>query len=271
MLLYTLPGKLDEAVVIKRPSKTCKTPYVADISIHGTNFMGHTPALGCCGLADSNATVVTSLINNPKGVCTHSIQLAKVNTKDHNIYVGIHTKLAEIITQEAIKNNCIQKLQNVTDLQREKKFLNSRFDFTGIQENGRRFILEVKSVPLADYEDITAKERKKKDYSDRPYNSKVAYFPDGYRKKKGAVVSPRALKHINELKEICLQGEIDTYMCYVIQRSDASSFQISVLDPIYREAVIEAINCGVQIIRLQVSWNENGEAHFITDKLYMNI
>ena len=56
-------------------------------------------------------------------------------------------------------------------------------------------------------------------------------------------------------------------MCYVIQRSDASSFQVSVLDPTYRQAVLDAVDCGVKIITLQVSWNEKGEAHFITDSL----
>ena len=270
LLLYTIPGELNVANIIKRPSRLCKTPYVADICIDDQFHMGHTPALGCCGLADNGANVIVNKIQNPKGVCSHSIQLAMVETKGHTIYVGIHTKLAELITKSAIEKNCISALQNVTQLEREKTYMNSRFDFTGIQENGRRFILEVKSVPLADYEDITAKERKKKDYSDRAFDSKVAYFPDGYRKKKGAVVSPRALKHINELKEICLQGEIDTYMCYVIQRSDASSFQTSVLDPTYKEAVEEAVKCGVKIVRLQVGWNEKGEARFITDCLKMN-
>tara|TARA_Y100001935_G_C17303536_1_gene510796 strand:- start:770 stop:1582 length:813 start_codon:yes stop_codon:yes gene_type:complete len=270
MLLYTIPGELNVANIIKRPSRLCKTPYVADICIDNQSHMGHTPSLGCCGLADNGANVIVNKIQNPKGVCSHSIQLAIVETKGQTIYVGIHTKLAELITKSAIEKNCISALQNVTQLQREKTFMNSRFDFTGIQDNGRRFILEVKSVPLADYEDITAKERNKKDYSDRAFDSKVAYFPDGYRKKKGAVVSPRALKHINELKEICLQGEIDTYMCYVIQRSDASSFQTSVLDPTYKQAVDEAVKCGVKIVRLQVGWNEKGEARFITDCLKMN-
>ena len=59
--------------------------------------------------------------------------------------------------------------------------------------------MEVKNVPLADYEDVTAKDRKKMCFDDRSINSKVAYFPDGYRKKQTDTVSPRALKHINEL------------------------------------------------------------------------
>ena len=36
------------------------------------------------------------------------------------------------------------------------------------------------------------------------------------------------------------------------------SFQTSVLDPTYKEAVEEAVKCGVKIVRLQVGWNEKG-------------
>jgi hypothetical protein len=42
-------------------------------------------------------------------------------------------------------------------------------------------------------------ERKKANFEDRDFNSKVAYFPDGYRKKAKDTISPRALKHILEL------------------------------------------------------------------------
>ena len=59
-------------------------------------------------------------------------------------------------------------------------------------------------------------------------------------------------------------------MCYVIQRDDASSFQTSILDPTYKQAVKEAMYCGVKIITLQIKWNKKGEARFVTDKLKLN-
>ena len=44
---------IHQASIIKRPSKTSKTPYVADIILNNdetnTETMGHCPALGCCG------------------------------------------------------------------------------------------------------------------------------------------------------------------------------------------------------------------------------
>jgi DNA-binding sugar fermentation-stimulating protein len=58
-------------------------------------------------------------------------------------------------------------------------------------------------------------------------------------------------------------------MCYVIQRTDINSFQPSIIDTQYREAVKLAVDAGVEIIRLVVEWNKQGEAYFVKDDLYM--
>jgi DNA-binding sugar fermentation-stimulating protein len=127
--------------------------------------------------------------------------------------------------------------------------------------------MEVKNVPLADFEDVTAVERKKRNYSGRDFGSKVAYFPDGYRKKATDTVSPRALKHIRELTLIKKESKTRCIMCYVIQRTDVDRFTVSVLDPQYREAVRFAIETGVEIIAMVVEWTREGEAYFVRDDL----
>jgi len=274
--------KLIEGQVIKRPSKYIKTPYVADIKCSESDeeVLGHTASLGCCGLADVNAIILMSLSpeskSKPKNQanmkCTHTVYLSVLRDKDNEQIIGIHPKLAETLTESALKSNQLSRLQNIKSWRREtpiyiKDKIDSRFDFTGIDENGVPFIMEVKNVPLADYEDISAKERAKLDFSDRDFNSKVAYFPDGYRKKSSDPVSPRALKHIRELTIIKKETEIRCIMCYVIQRTDVNRFQPSVIDPEYREAFKEAINAGVEIITMVVSWNRNGEAYFVRDDL----
>jgi DNA-binding sugar fermentation-stimulating protein len=58
-------------------------------------------------------------------------------------------------------------------------------------------------------------------------------------------------------------------MCYVIQRTDVSSFQPSIIDPKYREAFIEAMSAGVEIITLVVQWTREGHAYFIKDDLHI--
>ena len=149
--------------------------------------------------------------------------------------------------------------------------VDSRFDFSGIDENGVPFIMEVKNVPLADYEDVTAKDRKKMSFDDRDINSKVAYFPDGYRKKSTDPVSPRALKHINELTLIKRMSKTRCIMCYVIQRTDVNRFQPSIIDLEYRNAFIKAMNAGVEIITMVIHWNRDGEAYFIRDNLPISL
>ena len=127
--------------------------------------------------------------------------------------------------------------------------------------------MEIKNVPLADYEDMSSKERKKMDFTGRDWNSKVAYFPDGYRKKITEPVSPRALKHVRELTTIKKETKVRCILCFVIQRTDVNRFTASVIDEEYRSAVKDAIETGVEIITLVIKWNRDGVAEFVRDDL----
>lgn len=284
MLLLKL-NNLQEGKVIKRPSKYIKTPYVADIKTETLEHtvLGHSASLGCCGLADVGAHILMTPVPPKKGnkeniklSCQYRVYLSVVREKEKEMIVGIYPKLAEQLTESALKKNLLPTLKNVKSYKPEtpiyvEGLVDSRFDFTGIDQNGTPFIIEVKNVPLADYEDMTAKERKKMCFDDRQFNSKVAYFPDGYRKKQTDTVSPRALKHISELTIIKRMSKTRCIMCYVIQRTDVNRFQPSVIDPEYRAAFVEAVNSGVEIITMVVEWTRDGEAYFIRDDLPINI
>ncbi len=273
---------LIEGSVVKRPSKFIKSPYVADIQLLKNNsdktILGHTASLGCCGLADAGATVLMSPVpfkkkkDETKLSCEYRVYLSVILERDQQIVIGIHPKLAENLVESALKANLLSRLLNIKKYKREAAIyvegkVDSRFDFAGIDCNDIPFIMEVKNVPLADYEDITAKDRKGKCYDDRQVGSKVAYFPDGYRKKSSDPVSPRALKHIKELTLIKSESKTRCIMCYVIQRTDVDRFQPSIIDPEYREAVKIAIGAGVEIITLVVNWTKSGEAYFVRDDL----
>lgn len=284
LLLLQLNG-LVEGQVVKRPSKYIKTPYVADVKCIESDeeVLAHTAALGCCGLADINASVLMTLSDsktkpkNKAGMkCSHTIYLSVLREGEHCQIVGIHPKLAETLVENALNANVLSRLLNVRRYRREvvmyiEDKVDSRFDFSGIDCNGVPFIMEVKNVPLADYEDVSAKDRSTMDFTGRSFNSKVAYFPDGYRKKVTDTVSPRALKHIKELtlikQEINPEKNVRCIMCYVIQRTDVNRFQPSIIDPEYREAFINAVKAGVEVITLVVSWNSLGEAYFVRDDL----
>jgi DNA-binding sugar fermentation-stimulating protein len=278
MYLFSLNG-VTRGLITSRPSKTCKTPYVADIVIDGDDTseeLCHSPSLGCCGLAEKGKTVILSKLQGGKTKCSHRVELA-ILTEERNpereIIIGINPKLGETIAELCLQKDCVLGLTNIQSYRRETKMLNSRFDFTGVDENGREFIMEVKSVPLADYVDVPKKERKnyKKEIEEAAQDDKISYFPDGYRKNSTEVVSPRALKHITELKEIVTTTDKRAILCFIIQRTDVKQFQPSNIDLVYKEAVIDAWKSGVEIKTLQVEWNREGECVFVRNDLPINL
>ena len=239
---------LVEGQIVKRPSKHIKSPYVADIKCGEVEILGHAPALGCCGLSDSGATILMSPSSSEK--CSHTIYLSVC--KDQ--VIGIHPKLAEKLVENALTQNCLTILQDVKTYRKETKIhipdcVDSRFDFSGVDKDGIPFIMEVKNVSLTD-------------------QSRSAVFPVGNGKKTKDPISPRALKHARELTFLRKDKEnIRCIMCYVIQRTDVEAFQTSNLDLEYKEAVRLAHEAGVEIITMVVEWNREGEARFVRDDL----
>ena len=288
MLLLKL-NDLIKVKIISRPSKVCKTPYVADIELpDGTIVQAHTASLGCCGLCEKDCYVYASpiLSNCPQSkskVCSYKVYLTQIyeekiiNSEKYinDQIIGIDPKLAETLVEKALINNCFPTLQNIKKHRREVVLGNSRFDFAGIDANDTYFVLEVKNVPLSDFVDVNYIEKKKlikaDAFKNMKFNEKISYFPDGYRKTKGAVVSERALKHINELADITLSKKIRPIICFVIQRTDSGSFQASNIDPTYKAAFNEAVKKGVEVIILLIKWNANGEATFVTCDLVVNL
>ena len=272
-MLHQLEG-LVRGDVVKRPSKHIKTPYVADVLFKDKEILGHSPSLGCGGLADVGSTIYM-IPTHAKSKCHYTLYLSEYSDEDHpndKVLVGTHPKMAEQLMEISLKENRLTRLQNVKFYRRETmlqipNFVHSRFDFTGVDEDGKHFILEVKNVPLADYEDLPSKERKKKSYENRDFNDKVAYFPDGYRKKTTDPISPRALKHVQELTKIRKYSKVRCLLGFVIQRDDVSCFQASVIDPQYKTAIQNAIAEGVEVFAMVIKWTKEGNAYFVTDKL----
>lgn len=266
--------------VEKRPSLHIKSPYVADITIDGSEQFAHTASLGCNGYNDTGATVYVLDTQKPENKCRYRICITELSSKKkganpetESVLVGTHPKYAEDMAEQMLLQNKLSILCNVRSYIREfticlpEHGLDSRFDFSGIDENGTPFLMEIKTVPLADYEDIPAKERAKKIkenphvYDHIPFDEKVAYFPDGYRKSLNDPVSPRALKHVKELLQIKQMSRTRCILCFIIQRDDVSSFSPSVVDPEYRQAVFDAIAGGVEVVAAVVRWEVNASGY----------
>ena len=285
--LYSF-NKLEKACIERRPSLQCKSPYVADAILCDSNSKTiiHTPALGCCGLSHNGSTVLISLLydkhanenegngrekekKKKKRICEYRAEISIVHDdiRNHVEYIGINPKMGETLVEQALIQHCIPGLEHVKGYKREFTIGKSRFDFCGLDKDGRPFLMEVKNVPLADYVDMYEKDKKKllkeqpNVFDNCKYNDKIAYFPDGYRKKQTDTVSPRALKHVQELEQIKKTSVTRCILCFIIQRTDIKQFQPSKIDPIYRAAVQKAWLNGVEIIALSIQWTKDGCAY----------
>ena len=257
------------AIIASRPSKKIKSPYVSDIIITETGeaALAHTPSLGCAGLVEAGSTVYVSLLKSSNSKCKYCIELVDYEEKDKNrkIIIGVNPKLSEIISQNVLENNLLDNL-SIKTVKSQVTIGNSRFDFIGILKDKPDipYICEIKNVSIADYVDISNKERKKLNLSfeDKMFEDKIGIFPDCQRKLQKKPISDRALKHIQELTSL-KQTKNDAIVCillFVVQREDVNKFTVSSLDPIYKESVFEGQKNGVQIRAINVKWVYNIES-----------
>ena len=251
---FTEPLKL--AMVVARPSKIVKTPYVADIIFPDdpTIYQAHAPSLGCSGLVDVESNVyVHGKTPDPKSTAktTHTIY-------GTTIYggwrVGVNPMIANKMVCTLIREGYTKEFAmlggGIAKIEQECTIGDSRIDIRLTHSDGSVTWVEVKNVPLANYRNS---ERGCPDYRTGSYptvvgddpKAKIALFPDGYRKKKTESVSPRATKHLENLSERVVAGD-RAYCIYLCQRTDAVKFQAASLDQIYSDAFRRAVGAGVQ-------------------------
>lgn len=282
--LFNIPN-LILAIVVARPSKTIKSPYVADIKIiddkyHNISSMDdtylcHTPSLGCSGLVDKNQKIMVIENNNKKAKTKYVCYLGLYEeiSRSLNVLVGVFPTHAEKIVKKCLLTDKLSMIKiNKDKLSSQYTIDESRFDFHGFTEDNIEFILEVKAVPIAKYVDGYENKKTKIDINNYSFNNKIALFPIGFQKKKYEIVSERALKHLKHLESIKLKNNnIRTIIAYVIQRDDASSFQASETDPIYKKTLSEVKKNGVEIFTILVKWTDKGDCIFVNDNITINL
>ena len=108
--LLTL-GRLIRGTLIKRPSATIRSPYVADVKIPGKKdtVLAHAPALDVGGLCFPGSDVYM-LERPPGGKTSHSIELVcgdPLDEEDTGVLVGAKPHLGEVIAEEVLKRGLI--------------------------------------------------------------------------------------------------------------------------------------------------------------------
>ena len=210
------PKKLVHGTLIKRYKR-----FLADVKLDdGTEVLAHCTNSGSMkSCLEDGAEVYLTPVNDPKRKTKFTWEMIKINGD----WVGINTGNPNKLAFEAISSGTIPELGGYTNVKREVKFGDSRFDVFAENENEKCFV-EVKNVSL-----------KEGDY---------ALFPDS--------VTTRGQKHLKTLMEVKAKG-MRAVMLYIIQRSDVKIFAPAAeIDKKYAALLKEAVNKGVEVIAMQV-------------------
>jgi DNA-binding sugar fermentation-stimulating protein len=235
-MIYSLPP-LTKATVINRPSKTIKSPYVADIKLEdGTEALCHSPGLGCSGLVSKGKTIYVSQATNKNAKTAYTTQLAESS----QTFIGIHPMVSQHVASKLL--NKIADLKWKSEVAIDK---HTRLDYVGTSPSGKKTYVEVKNAMISTSE------------------TGRAIFPDGYRKSLSESMSPRAVKHAEVLTELVTKDDTEAaYLVFIVPRDDCKGLELNKLDPIYCKAVSKAIEAGVKVRVFGLRFLKDGSVEF---------
>jgi DNA-binding sugar fermentation-stimulating protein len=274
-------------VVVARPSKVVRTPYVADIQFPGeeTIYQAHAPSLGCSGLVDVGSHVYVHG-KEPKEGGAKTSHTIYGTTIHGGFRVGVNPMVANRMVRTIIELGLAAEWrtlgEGVASIQAEVTAGDSRVDLRVTHNDGTTTWVEVKNVPLSHYRNgLKGCPDYRAAAAEAPpqglgLKDKIALFPDGYRKKKEDAVSPRATKHLDNLADLVRGGDgrratlahsktvsDRSYIVFLCQRTDARRFEPAALDAIYTAAFKAALAAGVEARCYIASWTDGfARAHY---------
>jgi sugar fermentation stimulation protein A len=261
-------------VVVKRPSATIKSPYVADVRLpDGSIVLAHAPALDVGGMCSIDSTVLMS--KRPPGGKTHyAIELVTCTGPEcgpsSSVLVGAHPRLGEKLARIVIERNLLNYGPSPS-IQSEVTLRDSKVDFV---VNGDH-VVEVKNVVCADYCLETAPPKLRPNHCviavDEPLAqySRAGLFPWGLKNQTfegEAVVSERAIKHVRNLaslRERPLQPITRASLLFCVNRGDCVRMRAcSEQDPVFALEVEKAKEAGVGVDCFKVRWTAEGKCYW---------
>jgi sugar fermentation stimulation protein A len=130
--------KIELAKFLYRPNR-----FQAFVNLNGIETMVHVPNTGRNKeILISGCTVILREGNNPMRKTKYDLIAAYKGEK----LINIDSQIPNKVVEEALKEGKIKKLKNYNNIQREKIFGKSRFDFKLQNEYGEEYYLEVKGV-----------------------------------------------------------------------------------------------------------------------------
>jgi sugar fermentation stimulation protein A len=135
--------------------------------------------------------------------------------------VSLDSTLPNRLILNALQNNALPEFAGWDFVRAEATLGRSRFDFLLGGADGRKLILEVKSVTMVE--------------------EGVGFFPDA--------VTARGARHVSELGHLAQQRQWEAAVLFVLQRSDAHEVRAArEIDPKFADSLAEAQAAGVRVL-----------------------
>lgn len=229
--ILVIHNNIIKAKFIHRPNR-----FKAYVSINGEESMVHVPNTGRCReILIPGCTVILREENNPSRKTKYDL----IGGYKGERFINIDSHIPNKVVEEALKNRKIEILKEYVNIQREKTFGNSRFDFKLTNNDGGECYLEVKGVTLEE--------------------NGVVKFPDA--------PTERGTKHLLELVEVKKLDKAAAVL-FLIQMEGAKYFTPhDDMDSKFGEALRFAKENGVHILAYDCTVGEN----FIKLKDQINI
>lgn len=290
--LLDLGLDLSEAVLVQRPSKRNRSPWVADVRLDdGRIALAHVPALDMGGLCVTGSRLLVKPAVDGKGrpigskavgaygtpKCEFILQLVYVSEPENKSIGGCwcaaHPNLGEKLTTSLLEKGLISGLPKVERIRKEVTGVagcDMRADFVLEHANKQASVIEVKTVLNTDYNPSTPPDRKECVYfaqSGKKYQ-RAGIFPWGRVAQVGPegerVVSTRAIKHVDELAGIARGDRKDKLgvrffpmLLFMVVRPDVVSMRVNQEScPSFAKHVEAAQAAGVRIVAHKVLWGK---------------
>ncbi len=213
--------KIENAIFINRPNR-----FIANVLLNDKEEVVHVPNTGRCKeIFIKNAKVVLRKFDVKERKTKYDLISAWKGDK----LINIDSQMPNKIVHEALINKKIHKLIRYNNIEKEKTFHNSRFDFKIFNDHGEVYYLEVKGVTLED--------------------NYIAKFPDA--------PTERGEKHVRELIKAKEEGN-GAGILFLIQLEEVCKFTPNKeMDEKFSNAVLDAKNKGVDIFAYNCSVYDN--------------
>ena len=258
--IFDFKNSLVPLTLVNRPSKSIKSPYVADAkNVKGEKCLVHVPSLDMAGQCSNGSKILAtpSKINSKTDYIAQAVCYEDIDKK--KVIIGANPYTAELICKSLIQSDIWNPFKGWNLIPKPK---NLAYKADLYFEKNKNFnVVEIKNVVCASYDPKEVKNEEKDRFYDykKPF-LRAGVYPYGdlnqsYKGKK--VVSERSIRQIDLMKKN--KDKFNFCILFVVNRGDCEIFKPCwKVDPTYAKSLLSAQECGVALLAIKVKWTLQG-------------